>query len=272
MFKNEITVIRKSKHIKQMKYEIITQSIGIAMLPNLSGIYANNDIPGYKKLFTSGLRYILLLAIPVFAACVTLNELIMRTLFFNSSRMTEADVALTASILAFYSSALITQSINTILTRAFYACNETKTPMLTGLSIICLNILLSVLFYYYTGIGVRGMALTYAISSLVNTVLLVFLLNRKVPSLNALGGLRAYLAKTGGAALAMSAALIMLNRLLPAGFVAGPFSLSLKLRQVLLLDANTAVGALIYFGLLVLFRLPEISVIMGNIKKRLRLY
>ena len=265
-----IAAMRMADRTWQMPYGIIAQSIGIAMLPNLSGKYANDDLDGYKKSLTTALRYVLLLAIPVFAACLALSNLIMRTLFMNSNRITETDIALTASILIFYSSALITQSVNTILTRAFYACNETKTPMLTGISIIGLNVLLSILFYNFTEIGARGMALAYAISSFANTVLLVVLLNRRLPGLNALGGLRAFFAKTGGAALVMAAALLLAGRALPAGFVSGPFSMALKIKQLLLLCANAAAGALIYFGLLAVFRLPEMDEIIGSVKKRFR--
>jgi len=264
-----IIAMRMADRTWQMPYGIIAQSVGIAMLPDLSGRYANRDIDGYKKLLTSALRYVLLLAIPVAAACLTINQLIMRTLFYNSNRMTEADVALTASILACYSTALITQSVNTILIRAFYACNETRTPMLTGISIIGLNIMLSVLFYYLTGAGVRGMAFAYSISSLVNTVLLVFLLRRKIPGLNPLGGLASFFIKTGCAASGMAACLYLLGLATPAGLIAGPYSFSLKIKQILALAVNVAAGAAVYFGLLAVFKLPEASAVFGAVIKRI---
>jgi len=248
----------------QMPYGIIAQSIGIAMLPDLSGKYANGDMAGYKKSLTSALRYVLLLAIPVCAACAALSSLIMRTLFMNSARMTEADVALTSSILVCYASALITQSINTILTRAFYACNETRVPMFTGISIIVLNILLSVLFLNFTGIGAMGMALAYSISSLVNLALLTTLLNRKLPGLDALGGLRPFLLRTVPAALGMAAVLMLLRLAIPEASLAGPFSAALKIRQLLALGANAAVGAAAYFGLLAAMRLPEATALLGR--------
>ena len=262
-----IIAMRMADRTWQMPHGIIAQSMGIALLPDISGKYANGDLDGYKKSLTSGLRYMLLLAIPVCAACVTLSGQIMRTLFLNSDRMTEADIALTASILICYSSALITQSINTILIRAFYACNETRTPMLTGASIIGLNILLSVLFYNLTTIGVRGMALAYSITSLIHLVLLLFLLNRKIPGLNALGGLRLFFVKTGGAALGMAALIVILGLLIPEGLITGQFSLALKLRQLLVLGVNAIVGASAYFGLLMLFRLPEASAALARIRK-----
>ncbi|MCL2059623.1 MAG: murein biosynthesis integral membrane protein MurJ [Oscillospiraceae bacterium] len=265
-----IAAMRMADRTWQMPYGIIAQSIGIALLPNLSAKYANGDRDGFKTALTAGLRYVLLLAIPVCAACLALSDLIMSALFHNSDRITQADIALTSAILVCYASALVTQSINTILTRAFYACNETKTPMYTGISVIGLNIALSVAFYSYTSIGVRGMALAYAISSLANFTLLLFLLNRKIPGLNALGGLRAFFVKTGLAAAAMGAVLALINRAAPPGLLTGPFGAALKLRQLLALGANAAVGAIIYFGLLAAFRLPEVLEILEKIKSGIK--
>ena len=264
-----IIALRMADRTWQMPYGIIAQSMGIALLPDLSGKYANGDADGYRNTLLSGLRYVLLLAIPVTAACATLSNLIMRTLFLNSSRMGEADVAFTASILVCYSGALTTQSMNTILTRAFYAVNETKTPMIIGISIIGLNILLSVAFYYFTGAGVGGMALAYAISSLVNLVLLVYLLNRKIPGLKVLSGSAIFFVKTAGAAACMSAVLALAGKAVPPGFVTGPFSAALKARQLLLLGINGVVGAAVYFGLLILFRLPEASALFERINRNL---
>jgi len=265
-----IIAMRMADRTWQMPYGIIAQSMGIALLPDLSGKYANGDMDGYKKSLTSGLKYVLLLAIPVCAACVTLSGLIMRALFMNSDRMTEADITLTSSILVCYSGALITQSVNTILIRAFYACNETRTPMMTGISIIGLNILLSILFYNFTDVGVMGMALAYSITSLINLALLTFLLNRKLPGLKALGGLRQFLLKTGCAALGMAAVLILLKRVLPDSMVAGPFSVALKIKQLLVLGANAVAGAAAYFGLLAALRLPEASALISKALKVLR--
>ena len=266
-----IIALRMADRTWQMPYGIIAQSIGIALLPDLSGKYAKGDLDGFARTFKTGLRYVLLLAIPVAAACAALSNLIMRTLFYNSARMTEADIALTSSILICYSAALITQSINTILVRAFYACNETKTPMITGILIILLNVLLSVIFYVFTDTGVSGMALAYAASSLINLFLLVALLNRRIPGLDTFGGFLTFFVKTGAATLGMGALLLLINFALPAGWVAGPFSLALKARQLLVLCASAAAGAFAYFGLLALFRLPEASDILMRLRKILRL-
>ena len=242
-----LTALRVADRTWQMPFGIIAQSMGIALLPNLSGKIANNDTDGYKDSLLQGIKSVLLLTIPCTFACIVLNQMIMRTLFLNSAKVTEADIALMAAILACYSTSLITQSMNTILMRAFYAFNETRTPMMTGVTIIGFNIVLSVLFFQFTVVGVKGMALAYSISSFAHTWLLVRLLNKKMYGLNVMSGMFSFFKKTFLAAAIMSVGLWLMNLLIPDSFIIGPVSVSLKIHQVLVLALNVVVGAAIYF-------------------------
>jgi putative peptidoglycan lipid II flippase len=192
----------------------------------------------------------------------------MRALFMNSARVTEGAIALTGSILVCFAASLATQSVNTILTRAFYACNETRVPMATGISAIALNIALSVLFYSFTPMGVRGMAVAYTLSSLVNTAMLVALLNRRLPWLRLHESMAAFILKCGAASAAMAVALAAANRyIVPASWVAGEFSLGLKARQAAVLLANAGVGAALYFAAAVALGVPEAAQFFGTVGK-----
>ena len=267
--KGSMTAMRMADRTWQMPFGIIAQSMGIALLPALSGKMANKDVDGYKKSLLQGIKSVLLLTIPTAFACIVLNKMIMRTLFLNSVKVTEGDIAITASILACYASSLITQSMNTILTRAFYACNETKTPMLTGISIIGFNILLSVLFYYLTPIGVKGMALAFSISSFAHTLLLIYLLNLKVPGLNVMEGMMRFFRKTFTAAIVMSVVLLTMNYLIPNSYIIGPVSASLKVHQLLVLILNVVIGAGVYLFLTIRMGIEEAKFIFGVISGRL---
>jgi len=58
----------------------------------------------------------------------------------------EGAVSVAANVLMFFSIALLSQSIVTVTNRAFYAINDTLTPLLVGGSTIIINILLSMCF------------------------------------------------------------------------------------------------------------------------------
>ena len=263
-----IAAMRLADRTWQMPLGIVAQSMGIAMLPNLSGKIADGDEAGYKGVLLQGLKSVLLLTIPIAAACASISGVIMSALFMNSSKVSEGDIALTAGILVCFAASLATQSVNTLLTRAFYACNETRLPMATGLSAIALNIALSVLFYTFTPMGVRGMAVAYTLSSLVNTAMLAALLHRRLPWLRLHEGMAPFLAKCGAASAAMAAALAAANRyLVPASWLAGEYSLSLRARQVAVLLADVCVGVALYFGAAMALRLPEAERLVGGLLK-----
>jgi putative peptidoglycan lipid II flippase len=256
--KGSLIALRMADRTWQMPLGIIAQSMGIALLPNLSGRMARGDAAGYRAALLQGLKSVLLLTIPISAAFFVLSPQIMRALFQTSARVTERDIAVTALVLSCYSTSLVTQSVATILTRAFYARNETRAPMAVGMASIALNIALSAVFCYLTPFGLNGMAIAYSASSLANAGLLVALLGRRSPSLGLLAALRPFLAKTIAAAAAMAALLAMANRLVPQGWVTAQIvSAPLKARQLAVLGANAAVGAAVYFAMLVAFRLPE---------------
>ncbi|MDR1060274.1 MAG: murein biosynthesis integral membrane protein MurJ [Clostridiales bacterium] len=256
--KGSLIALRMADRTWQMPLGIIAQSMGIALLPNLSGRMARGDEAGYRGALVQGLKSVLLLTVPISAAFFVLSRQIMRALFQTSGRVTEPDIAVTALILSCYATSLVTQSVATILTRAFYARNETKVPMVLGMLAIALNIALSVAFYYLTPFGLNGMAVAYSVSSLANAGLLAALLGRKAPSLGLVAALRPFLAKTFAAAGIMSALLALGNRLVPRGWVmAEAVSAPLKIRQLAVLGANAAVGAAVYFALLTAFGLPE---------------
>jgi putative peptidoglycan lipid II flippase len=140
--------------------------------------------------------------------------------------------------------------------------------MLTGVSIIILNIVLSIAFYYLTPIGVTGMALAYSISSAVNTVLLVKFLTKRFTGLYLTEGMPKFISATLIATVAMCAILIGYNTLIPESLIIGAFSWGLKLRQVATLLGATILGAGVYFLVISRMDIEEVTMIKAMIKSR----
>jgi peptidoglycan biosynthesis protein MviN/MurJ (putative lipid II flippase) len=80
---------------------------------------------------------------------------------------------------------MITQSTVAIMNRAYYARQDTLTPLAAGIVSIILNIAFGSLFHLYTDLGASGMALSYSIISLVNSSLLLILLHKKMNGIHA---------------------------------------------------------------------------------------
>lgn len=267
-----VTALRTADRTWQMPLGIIAQAMGVALLPTLSARLAVGDVKSYKDTLTSGLKSVLMLSVPSAIGILVLNQLIIGTLFKTSELVSDRGVALTANILFFFSIALISQSMATILNRGFFAANDTRTTLFVSMGTILINILLSVLFFNFTNLGVVGMALAYTISSLINAFLLMYLLNRKMKGIN-LKSLGRFCLRLILPTAAMAAVLLLLSYLIPAELVNGDLSIGLKIRQVSILCAEVIIGICIYFSLSYAMKIEEArfiaSVLFGRVRRLL---
>jgi putative peptidoglycan lipid II flippase len=92
----------------------------------------------------------------------------------STTRATLATMCLAPGLVAF--------SLNNILARAFYALGDTKTPMRISLVTLCMNLLLAASLVWQLRQG--GLAIANTVTSMVNTVLLLYALRRKLKRLD----------------------------------------------------------------------------------------
>jgi len=233
----------------QLPYGVFAQGMGIAMLPSLSSNIAKGEVDEYKNTLIKGIKTVLFFTIPSGVGFIVLKEPVIRTIFKFTSRFDEGAVSVAANVLMFFSIALLSQSIVTVTNRAFYAINDTLTPLLVGGSTIIINILLSIVFYKMTNLGVAGMALTYSLASAVNAFLLLSILNRKMKGIY-IDRLLRFLFKVVPSAMIMGMVLFITN----ACFVPDT---SAKVVQLLNLIFQIALGVLVYFAAVLVLKVEE---------------
>ena len=246
----------------QMPYGIFAQGIGIAMLPTLSAKLAMGDLDDYRDILMKGLKTVLFLSIPSAVGFVVLKDSLIRGIFQWTGSFNKDLVPIAGSILMFFSIAMLTQSIVAIMNRAFYAGNDTKTPLYVGASTILVNLVLSYSFYRFTDLGVSGMALSYSITSALNALLLLGLLNRKFKGIH-LDKLMLFLLKVLPASAIMGIFLCFSNAVLNSGTGS-------KLLQLAVLGAEILAGAFLYFLVLALLKLDEALNILNIAAQRLK--
>lgn len=258
-----LTALNTADRTWQMPYGVFAQGMGIAMLPSLSSYLAVGKVEEYKDTLMKGIKTVLLMTVPAGVGFIVLREPVMRTMFKITSEFNEDTVRLTGSILMFFSIALLSQSIVTVLNRAFYANNDTKTPLIIGVTTIILNFILSAVFLRYTSLGVSGMALSYSTVSLVNAVLLLTILNVKMKGIH-LRKLSKFLVKIVPASIIMGIVLYFLNLIMPN-------ATSSKIMQITNLMIEITVGVLVYFTVVLLLKVEEAqyykNIVLAKIKK-----
>jgi putative peptidoglycan lipid II flippase len=115
------------------------------------------------------------------------------TLLFGVADIGEAAMAATAAALAVFLVGLTAHSLIAVLARAFYALQDTRTPVAAALLAVVVNVIAANILV--GPFGLNGLAGAIAISAWIETVALFVLLQRRMPEL-ALGTVWAVMGRT----------------------------------------------------------------------------
>lgn len=155
---------------------LFAPSLGVTLLPTLTRLAVNKERESFNRYLVMSLTTILFIALPATAGFVVLGEQVIKVLF-EHGRFTRQDTLATASALKYYSLGMAAYGAYEMLSRAFYALQDTKTPLKVGLATIgvgtFLNLVLGPLW------GVKGLALAYSLAGWFNVSLLFYLLRRR---------------------------------------------------------------------------------------------
>jgi putative peptidoglycan lipid II flippase len=120
-------------------------ALGTVILPSLSRHHVNTDRAGFSRALDWGLRTTLLISIPAMLGLVLLAQPIVATLF-QHGKFTAHDVDMVALSLAALSFGLPAFALVKVLAPAFYARQDTKTPVRAGVTAMIANMGLNLLF------------------------------------------------------------------------------------------------------------------------------
>ncbi|MFD3999994.1 murein biosynthesis integral membrane protein MurJ [Streptomyces rubiginosohelvolus] len=144
---------------------IITVSVMTALLPRMSAAAADGDLAGVRRDVSHALRVCAAAVVPAACALLALAGPVT-ALAFGYGRTSAADTAALAGILMAFAPGLIALSGQYVLSRAFYALSDTRTPFLLNLVIVALNAGLSLAAAHLLPArwAVTGMAAAYSLA------------------------------------------------------------------------------------------------------------
>lgn len=271
LFQNvgNVTAYNNANDLWQLPYGIFAMGLGTALLPTLSEKLALKQVDEFKGILNKGFKSILYLIIPSSIAFLILSQPVISVVYKWSLNITEKRITTAASILMLFTVAMIAQSMLALLNRAFYASNDTKTPMYIGVVSIALNFVFCSIFFNATNLGPAGMSLSYSIQSIVNMALMMLIISRRMNGMR-WRELFSYAAKLLASAVIMGGVLFAFNEVIPVDFTQ-VFSLKTKLIEIIVLGIEIVIGVLVYFGCTMLFRIDEAlafkNKFAGQIKK-----
>jgi putative peptidoglycan lipid II flippase len=229
-------------------------SITTVLYPIISKMAASENIKGLKAAISEAMSIVNLLVVPAVIGCMVFSREIVVLLFGRGAFSAEA-IDMTANALLYYSIGMIGYGITAVLTRAFYALQDTRTPMINATISLVLNIVLNLTLARY--LGLSGLALATSIAGTGGAILMFFSIGRRVGGLG-LKGIALSSVKIGFASVLMG---------LVALWSFGAFGRVLT--QNLAFVAAVGVAAVSYSILIYFMRIPEVEQMINALKQKI---
>jgi putative peptidoglycan lipid II flippase len=174
-----VTIFNFAQHLQQLPVGLFGATVAQAVLPTLSMASVNDDKEKFKTSVISAIHQILFFVLPSSVFFIVLRIPIVR-LVFGAERFDWEATVLTGMTLSMFSISLFAQSLIHVLARGFYALYDTRTPVIVSIISITINTIASVIFIQHMHLSVWSLGLSTSIASIVNAIILFFLLDRRV--------------------------------------------------------------------------------------------
>jgi putative peptidoglycan lipid II flippase len=260
------SILEFTNRLMQLPLGIFGQAIGIAVLPTLSQQAAREDMPAFRRTINYGIRLALFLTVPTSILLIVLARPLI-TLVYQRGNFTPADTASASPALIFFALGVAAWSAQAVVARAFYARNDTWTPVLAGTFVtffvfVPLNFILTPLFDQPgTPALTRGPALATSLASTTNTLLLLFFAARRFGGINA-RRILVSLAKVLAASVPMAGVAWLVYAALHRHMGSGHLAAAAQLLGAGIL------GLGVYLGAALLLRCEEVRDLKGLVRER----
>jgi putative peptidoglycan lipid II flippase len=255
-----LSAINYAWQIMTMPQVVIAQAIAIAALPTFSAQAATNQMDEMRSSLAATLRGVIMLSLPATIGLILLREPIVAALF-QYGKFTMLSTEMVAWALLWYTAGLVGHSFVEILSRAFYALHDTKTPVIVGTVAMGLNVIFSFGFaWIFNQIGWMphgGLALANSFATALEGTALFVLMRRRLTGIEGKSILNGTL-RVFAATLAMGIALWLW------------IQATVGMNRWLIALGGVGLGCVIYLAGVVLLRVPEIQMLIGMITQRLR--
>jgi putative peptidoglycan lipid II flippase len=163
-------------NLQQFPVNIFGVSLALAVFPLFSEAFAENNPKRFRSIFSENFRRVLFFIIPISIVTLLLRAQIVR-LVYGAGQFDWDATLQTAQTLGTFALSMFAQALIPLLSRAFFAKQDTKTPVI--ISVIDLFVNLSLGIWLGHKFGITGLALAYSISSVAQMMVLFLILRIK---------------------------------------------------------------------------------------------
>jgi putative peptidoglycan lipid II flippase len=246
-----------------LPHAIFAVSIFTALLPRMSAAWATGERSEVRSLLSRGIRDMAVIVVPASLAYLALAHPITRVIL-QHGRFSRDSAELTARVLQAFAVGLPFFSAFQLLTRTFYAMQDSRTPALVNVAAAGVNIAANLFLLEVAGLGVVGLALGHATSYVFSSIVCVLLLRRRLDGIDG-GAIWHALARIVPASALTAVAAFGTAQLL--GHVVGVATLP---QQVLQVVAAVLVGLLVFGASALIFGIREADDVRAAVLRRMR--
>ncbi len=183
MVSGSVTGLYYGFSLMLMAQAVIAQSAAIAVMPTFSSQHALGQKDEMRSSLAATLRSVILLALPASAGLILLRRPLI-SLLYQRGEFDARAVEIVAWALLWYAAGMVGHAIMEILTRAFYAQHDTKTPVIIGTVAMALNIVFSVafikLFEFIGWMPHGGLALANSLATALEAIVLFIVMQKRL--------------------------------------------------------------------------------------------
>jgi putative peptidoglycan lipid II flippase len=247
----------------QLPHAIVAVSIFTALLPPMSGRWADRDIDGLRTLFSRGVRDTVVVIVPASLGYLALAVPIV-SLLLQHGLADANDAESIARTLQAFAVGLPFFSAFQLLTRTFYSMQDTRTPALVNVAAAVVNIAANFLYLSF-GWDVPGLALGHATSYAFATVACLVVLRMRLGRIDG-ARIASTLVRVIPASLLAAGAAFLASRGVSHVFGGGTGTLS-RLAEV---SAGVVVGVLVFGMSALIVRIDEADEVKDAVLRRFR--
>lgn len=172
-----VSVYTYALNLQSFPYGVIGVSLALAVFPHLSETFARKHTDQFFSHFKSAFQGIWYWALPVTVGLFFVSHELIQ-LLLEGGAFDAAATERTLKVFQIFVWSAIPLSLTPLLTRAFYAMSNTKTPFIIGVITMCLQISLSVILTRVYSFSIQGLALSNLLASSLQLILLFLALKK----------------------------------------------------------------------------------------------
>lgn len=255
-----VSFLYYADRLVELPLGVFAIAVGTATLPSFSEQVSMGDFENLKKTISFSLRLILFITIPATVALIVLRVPIISVLFQRGAFDGQSTL-LTAQALLYYALGLWAFSVIRVIDSAFFSIQDRKSPLKAAFVSLFVNVAFSVALMFPLKHG--GLALSTSIASAVNVMILAIILKRKIGTFLD-GEFYHSLFRTMFPSLIMWGGLALVGYIMPWENAA-PFQ-----TRFYFLTASVVVGLAAFLTVSFLVKNPEMMMLTGAVKRRVR--